>query len=273
MNHSIKICIGIFLTVALITIGGCTLYRSSKNSSDSTKSQTDEMLEVEKTKSNHTHQVHASAPPIINEREDEFSVPEESRQIKDQNNRSTRLDHLVSAFNSNDMSDDEQIELWEMVRNSDEFQNKVNASELNVSKKPTDIAAKMELSELYILKLLSLPDSPERGIWAGKAETQWTDVLQIDPDNWDARKNTALTLSQYPDFLNRQDESINHYEKLVEVQSRMEPEEKFQDTYLELTRMYLKKGNRISAQQTILEGLAFFPDNSQLLQQSRALSE
>lgn len=185
---------------------------------------------------------------------------------------SNRLDELLIAFDKQLIDEDAQLEFWEMVRSSKAFKDKIKALEQSVSQNTMDTQTRKDLAQLYVVKLLTMPDSPEKAIWANKAEKQWNAVLQIDPDDWEARKSTAFSLSQYPDFLNRQGDSIDHYEKLVELQSTLQPEPKFENTYLELSRLYLKKGDRLSAQETAVEGLALFPGNQQLRERSKILS-
>jgi|GEM_PF-4034479 len=187
--------------------------------------------------------------------------------------KQNRMDKLIAAFEAGSITEEEQLEFWDMVRSSRAFEDRLAALQGEVSKTPRDDAKRMKLASLYLYKLLSVPSSPERGVWASKAEGQWNAVLKQDPDHWEARHLTAFTLSQYPDFLNRQNDSIGHYEKLVELQSRMAPQSKFEKTYVELSRMYLKKGDRISAEETASEGLALFPESRRLLQQRRVLSD
>ena len=130
----------------------------------------------------------------------------------------------------------------------------------------------MNLANLYVAKIYSVPTGPETALWASKAEERWRAVLEVNPAYWDAQNNIAFSLSQYPDFLNKTGEAINEYEKLIQIQESSESQPQFADTYLSLYRLYEKKGDRGNAVDVLKQGLEHFPQNTGLIEQWNSVS-
>ncbi|MEZ5323842.1 MAG: hypothetical protein R3F19_02065 [Verrucomicrobiales bacterium] len=117
-------------------------------------------------------------------------------------------------------------------------------------------------------KVWSSPAGPEQGLWAGKAEGVWKEVLEIQPENWDAQRNIAFSYSQYPDFLNKTGEAIAEYEKVLTIQEAApEPREGFANSYLEMARLQLKNGDPASALSTLERGTSAHPENAAITEQ------
>ena len=178
-----------------------------------------------------------------------------------------------NAYRMGELDAEAQLAFWDSIRNSPAFTQALRELEQEVSRNPNDATQRKDLAKMYLMKLLTLPDSPEKGIWANKAEQQWNAALELDPKDWEARKHIAVSLSQYPTFLNRQDDAIEHYEKLIELQSAQPEQPAFQNSYLELANLYLNKGDRPSARQTLDEGLALHPGSARLKSSKNALNE
>lgn len=178
----------------------------------------------------------------------------------------------IRDFFSGKLTEKQQLAFWDLVRNTPEFAQHMEGLEKKIESSPEDLNTRRELAQTYVAKLLSLPNSPEKGIWAAKAERQWEAILDYEPQDWKTRHNLAFSLSQYPDFLNRQDDAINHYEQLLEQQTVSDPEPEFPEIYVELSRLYLKQGDRESARQAVAEGLSLYPADEQLARQGQVLN-
>jgi tetratricopeptide (TPR) repeat protein len=122
----------------------------------------------------------------------------------------------------------------------------------------------MGLAQAYVAKLMSIPQGPEQGLWSNKAVQQWQAVLEKDPDHWEARYSLAFNWSMWPDFLNKTPDAIREFEKVREVQERQTPEAKHADTYLQLSRLYVKQGKADKAKDVLRSGLGRFPQDEDL---------
>ncbi|MEM7386281.1 MAG: hypothetical protein AAF514_15170 [Verrucomicrobiota bacterium] len=171
---------------------------------------------------------------------------------------------LMERVFSNEATEDEQIRFWEKARTGRQLSAVIKQLEGEVAREGEDVDRRMNLADAYLAKLLGVPDGPEKGLWAGKAMEVWKEVVELDPDQWKAQRSIAMSLSQYPDFLNKTGAAIEAYEKTLNIQSRAEPRGEFALTYLELSRLHRKNGDPASALQVLEEGVAAFPDNGDL---------
>lgn len=175
-----------------------------------------------------------------------------------------RLDILIAEFQNHTLSEEHKTEFFEAVRTSKEFENRLNELEQAVANSPQVVELKMDLGNLYLYKLMAEKSFTNKGSWSTKAEKQWTDVLELNPKHWEARHNIAIALSHYPEFLNRQNDSISHYERLIDIQGEMETEERFQQAYIGLSKMYLKSGDNENSKKIATKALTLFPNNKNL---------
>ena len=192
--------------------------------------------------------------------------------IAEETGAESELQRLMAKVWSGTAGPDEELEFWRQLRESDEINDIIKAREQNTPLDSADMGAQMNLADLYVAKLLSVPSGPEQGLWAMKAEQRWRAVLEMDPNHWQARHNVAFSLSQYPDFMNKTGESISEFEKLVTIQENMEPEPRHANTYLLLYRLYEKRGDRGNAVDALKQGLERFPSNQDLVEQWNSVS-
>jgi hypothetical protein len=183
-----------------------------------------------------------------------------------------RLKQLMNRVFSGQATEEEALAFFEQMRNSEVINEIIAEQERKTPLESDDIPAHMNMAQLYVAKLYSSSVGPEMGFWAGKAEQRWRQVLELDPGHLDAQYQLAFSLSQYPDFLNRTGEAIREYEKVVELQRNLEPQPHQARAYLELFRLYQKRGDQANAYDAIREGLERFPDNEQLIEQRNSIS-
>ena len=132
----------------------------------------------------------------------------------------------------------------------------------------------MRLAGAYVAKLMSVPDGAERGLWAGKGEQVYRDILERHPENWDAQYRLAFSLSQWPPmFPTKGQEAIERFEKLREAQQSLAPQAKHVQTYLQLAELYRAKGNLEKARGALESGLEKHPDHDTLSQQLELMGE
>ncbi|MCG3135197.1 MAG: hypothetical protein HMLKMBBP_02703 [Planctomycetes bacterium] len=161
-------------------------------------------------------------------------------------------------------TDDEEARFWELARTSGQVDAVVKDLEAKVKASPGDLDARMDLAQAYIAKLLTLPGGPEQGVWSGKAEKQWNEVLKADPDHWDAQFSLAFNWSMWPDFLNKTPDAVKGFEKAREIQERRTPAPEHAQTYFQLSRLYAKQGKTDKAKDVLRAGLERHPDDANL---------
>jgi tetratricopeptide (TPR) repeat protein len=159
---------------------------------------------------------------------------------------------------------DEQQRFWEAARTTNLLAGIIGDLEKEVEADPDAIDARMDLSRSYVVKVMSVPDGPERGAWALKAEAQWQEVLNREPNHWEPQYSLGFSWSQWPDFLNKTTDAIAAFERAREIQEVAEPQSHQSDTYLQLSRLYLKQGNMDKARATLEAGLKRHSDDKKL---------
>lgn len=159
---------------------------------------------------------------------------------------------------------DEQARFWELARTTGVLTDLIAELSKKVEQAPADADARMQLAQGYLAKLLTVPDGPERGAWAMKANEQWQKVLESQPEHWEARFSLAIAWSRWPDFLNKTPDAIREFETLRQQQARMNPEPHQSQTYLQLALLYRKVGNYDKAKQVLQEGLVRHPGEEAL---------
>jgi tetratricopeptide (TPR) repeat protein len=162
------------------------------------------------------------------------------------------------------LTPEEQQRFWETARTTDVLAGIVADLESAVQEHPEDVDARMDLSRSYVVKLMSVPDGPERGAWALKAEAQWQEVLGRQPDHWEAQYSLGFSWSQWPDFLNKTGDAVKAFERTREIQEMGDPQAYHADTYLQLSRLYMKQGNAERARAVLESGAGRHPDDKKI---------
>lgn len=170
-------------------------------------------------------------------------------------------------------SEDEQLAFWQEVQTSKRMDALISQLQGAADADPADVASRLTLAQAYITKVWSAPAGPAQGLWAGKAEALWKEVLETDSENWDAQRNIAFSYSQYPDFLNKTGAAISEYEKAIALQeSASESRSGFAKSYLELAKLHLKNGDPSNALATLENGTAQHPGDEALQEQLKVIS-
>ncbi|HKX46774.1 MAG TPA: tetratricopeptide repeat protein, partial [Planctomycetota bacterium] len=133
--------------------------------------------------------------------------------------------------------------------------------ERQVELDPDDLDARMELSQLYIGKLMASA-GPEQGLWGGKAERQWKAVLERDAEHPDAHASLGISYSFYPEVLGKSGAAIEHLERALELRRGLPAEPGGQQAYLSLSTMHLRLANRDRARAVLEEGLRKYPGDA-----------
>jgi len=160
---------------------------------------------------------------------------------------------------------DESSRFWEMARGSSLLPELIRDMRKRVKQDSEDIPARMELAQAYVARLYSVPNGPERGLWAAGAEKEWREVLKRDGGHWRAHFSLAMSLSQWPDFMNKTPKAISEFTSLRKTQETQVPAPQHVQTYLQLARLHRKQGQAEKSVEVLEAGLARHPRDAALL--------
>jgi tetratricopeptide (TPR) repeat protein len=176
-----------------------------------------------------------------------------------------KFDELKKKVLSGKATEDEQAEFWAALReNPALLADLMKQAEKAVADNPRDKEAHRALASVYLAKLMSVPDGMEKGVWSNKMISEDKAILDIDPNDWDARFSVATNYSFWPEQFNKRPDAIKEFETLRKIQEQATPEPKFAQTYLQLRNLYLKDGRTDDAKAVLDEGLRRFPDDEEL---------
>lgn len=160
---------------------------------------------------------------------------------------------------------DEQAKFWAQLRTKPEIlDGLIKDAEKAVADSPRDKQARRREANLYLAKLMSVPDGMEKGIWSNKMIGSEKAILDIDPNDWDAHTSIATNYSFWPEQFNKRPDAIKEFEAARKIQESTTPDPKHAGTYLQLRILYLKDGRTDDAKAVLDEGLRRFPDDEEL---------
>lgn len=164
-------------------------------------------------------------------------------------------------------------QFWEMARTTDVLDNTIDALQAQLASDPGDEEARMQLADAFVAKLLTVPFGPERGIWGERAEAEWQAVLDRNPQHWEAQYVLAYNYSMYPDFVAKTDEAIQGFENAVRIQEGSQHRPEHAQTYVQLAKMYEKKGQLDKAREALSRGASRHPGNESIAAELRRLRD
>lgn len=159
---------------------------------------------------------------------------------------------------------DESERIWEKARDAGAMDELLEAFEDAAEGEPNNAEVQAQLGAAYIQKLRLLPQGPESGPLAMKADASFDRSLKLDDHNWTARFMKATSLTFWPAAFGKQPEAIKHYEILIEQQEKSKLQPGFAETYVFLGNIYAQQGKMDKAQDIYKKGLALFPSHAEL---------
>ncbi len=175
-----------------------------------------------------------------------------------------RFDALREKIWDGTATPQEEADFWELARTTGVLDDLVKELAGRVDEAPRDIERRMQLASAYTSKLLTVPDGPERGAWAMRAEGQWGAILEIDESHWQARFNRAFSWSQWPPFMSKAPAAIDEFETLRTQQESSAPEPHHARVYQSLAELYRGQGNVERATEILRAGVDRHPDSEAL---------
>lgn len=174
------------------------------------------------------------------------------------------MPQILAALSRADMGDRESEQIFQELREAGRIDEYVAAIEALAAADPEDPELQVALGVAYLQKLFTVGNTPEAGPWAMKADAAFDQALELDDHNWAARFTKAVSLSNWPAFLGRAPEAIEHFEILLEQQAAVPQRDEFAMTYLFLGNMQQAGGEPDKALATWRAGLERFPNVEEL---------
>jgi tetratricopeptide (TPR) repeat protein len=172
---------------------------------------------------------------------------------------------LVRVLADEGLTDLERQELFQRLRETGRIDEYVAAIEALTAADPENAELQVALGHAYLQQLFGVGHAPEQqGALAMKADAAFDRALELDDQNWAARFSKAVSLSNWPDFMGRGPEAIEHFETLLEQQAAVPKRDEFAMTYLFLGNMQQAGGQREKAVATWRAGLELFPGMEEL---------
>jgi tetratricopeptide (TPR) repeat protein len=174
---------------------------------------------------------------------------------------------MVAKLRDSRLNASARHELWQAVNKAGITDKVVEAMEAYVKDNPGSADAQCDLGNAYIMALQFVPDGPEKGKFAIKADSSYDKSLEIDPRHWEARFSKATALSFWPPIFGKQNEAISQFETLRKQQEEaggVKPE--YAQTYQFLGNLYDQAGKADKAAEVWQKGASLFPDNASLKQ-------
>ncbi len=162
---------------------------------------------------------------------------------------------LSDLVNSGAATTEEQARFWQLARETKVLEHLMSDLEAVVEENPSDVDSRMELADVYVAKLLTVPNGPERGVWSTKAEKQWRAVVERDETHWEANNALGVNFSYWPPFMNKTQEAIDWLEKSRTILKSEPVLDEHATTYQRLSQMYVQQGKREKAREVLEEGL------------------
>jgi len=187
--------------------------------------------------------------------------------------RLEKKEQILRAIREGTLGDDEVMKIFGDAKDLGFLDDAVAEMEKLAASRPADADTQVELATAYIVKLLSVPDGPERGAWSMKSIAACERALKLNPEHWDAQFVKGMNLSQWPDFTGKQPEAIRTFERLVEQQERSSPIPEYAETYYHLGNLYRKSGNSEKALEVFRRGLALHPEDKVLREQIEVIEK
>jgi tetratricopeptide (TPR) repeat protein len=213
----------------------------------------------------------AAEPAVVAEEDgDDDARADETRSDDDLSELQTLLAQLVES-NWN-YSGGEMQRFLERFGDGEALERLMTELEAEVEANPGDLEGRMSLADVYVGKVMTL-SGPEQGIWGGKAEAQWREVVSLDDDHWRGHSSLGTNYSFYPSVMGKTGDAIRHLERAREIQRHSPAEPRHVQTYLYLSRLYAREGQADEAAAVLREGLGLHPDDAALAAAVAALDD
>jgi len=184
-----------------------------------------------------------------------------------------RFRSLARKFFAGKASKEETEQFWKLARSAKNLEFAIASAKAEVASNPQSVEARMQLAEVNLTKLYTLPRGAERRLWADQAQEQYRAILELDENNWEARHAIATGYFHTPTNLNKTADAIREFEKLRQIQEAGAAEERQAPVYVNLSILYRRVGNEEEARKILEAGLRRHPQDKEILKTLAALQK
>lgn len=191
-------------------------------------------------------------------------LPKAVRPSETAPDETTRLRETIAQLLAAETPYPQKRALWEAVRREGKIDQVIAELESGVTNHPSSAAYPTTLGQAYLQKLQLSSDTRDHAILAMKADQNFDAALKLDENYWEAGFIKAVSLSYWPDMLNKRPEVIERFTRLITQQESAQSQPQFAQSYIYLGEQYAKDGQRDNAEQVWKRGAAFFPGDEGL---------
>ena len=156
---------------------------------------------------------------------------------------------------------------YEELRDAGRIDEVVEAAHALALDQPNDPDAQVSLGLASLQALFGLGATPEAGMLAMQADQAFDRALELDPKHVGARFAKAVSLANWPTFMGKTPEAIEHFEVLIEQTSSPGDERALPAAHTFLGSLYERIGEHDQALATWRAGLERWPDSEDLRRQ------
>jgi hypothetical protein len=154
--------------------------------------------------------------------------------------------------------------VWKRLKETGKLDQAIGELEQRLASNPQVPELSAALGQAYMKKCAQIQDVREQALLAMKADQTLEAALNLDPSNWEARFTKTVGMSYWPAELNKGQEVIQEFSKLIELQESQPPQPHFARSYAWLGEQYRKAGHPDYAAQVWQRGAALFPSDAEL---------
>lgn len=158
------------------------------------------------------------------------------------------------------LTDPERAAIWEQLAKAGMLDALVSEFERRALAAPQDSTAQTDLGFAYHQKMRFSGGGPEAGKWGKMGSDAYAKAIELDETNWAAR----FAQAQHFYYAEMKGDALVHLNVLREQQKTRRAEERHAEAFIFLGNLYVEQGNRGEAKKVWEEGIALFPNNSQL---------
>ena len=175
-----------------------------------------------------------------------------------------RFYELGKKYADGSATKEEVTELLALTKNKALMARVVGALESKIAENPDDVEARMQLVEVQSARVHSAESITERAMLRTQVRDQLGQVLERDPENWDARYMRAVGISHSQRTPQGRAEAIKAFESLIAIQQSRPSEPRFAATYSQLAGVYLAQQDVTKARSALETGLSRYPQDKDL---------
>lgn len=177
------------------------------------------------------------------------------------------IDEIRAFLDDRRPFDGEAQLFYEELRAAGRMDEVVEAAQLRALDAPNDPDVQLSLGLASLQALFGMGPTPEAGMLAMQADQAFDRALELDPQHVGARFAKAVSLANWPTFMGKTPEAIEHFEVLIDQTSSPGDPRAFPEAHVFLGSLYERIGEKEKALATWRAGLERWPGSEELQRQ------